>query len=142
MPAASAAWTARSTRAQLYAGSAGLRGSAGFVGAAARQESVMRTTWTCRPARIGNVVPGSPSVLASSSRPTSIPGDALAAGTQSAAAATTTARTPPNRLDTGRLTPPALDPAPQPVLEVDLGLPAQHLACPRDVGPPHLRVVP
>src|SRR5439155_18566580 len=73
--------------------------------------------------------------------PTSIPGAAPAAGTHSAATAARAAAVPPSLLNTGRRASPALDPAAQALFEVDLGLPAEQLPRPRDVGAAHLRIV-
>src|SRR4051794_11441835 len=43
--------------------------------------------------------------------------------------------------DGDRFPPERLQPAPQPFLEVDLGVPAEDLPGARDVGPAHLRIV-
>src|SRR5439155_17030797 len=64
-----------------------------------------------------------------------------AAGAHSAATAASTAAIPPMRLRTSCDRLPGLDPAAEPVLEVDLGLPAEQLARPGDVGAAHLRIV-
>src|SRR4051812_23579431 len=68
-------------------------------------------------------------------------GLADAGGTAMTAATHAAEQTPRNALNTRRLPPERLQPAAQALLEIDLGLPAEHLARTRDVGPAHLRIV-
>src|SRR5947209_3727624 len=66
---------------------------------------------------------------------------ALAAGTARPAATRSTAARPPRLLHTNRLSSEGGDHAPEPLLELDLGFPAEHLLRARDVGLPLLRIV-
>src|SRR5438876_10789196 len=68
-------------------------------------------------------------------------GCADAGGATTTTAAQTAAQPPTSFLDTRRLSPVRRQPAAQALLEIDLRLPAEHLARARDVGPPHLRIV-
>src|SRR5438132_12377603 len=68
-------------------------------------------------------------------------GVAPAEGTTRSAATSAVAAKIPNRLHTDGLPPERSDHPPQPVLEPHLGLPAEDLLRPRDVGLPLLRVV-
>src|SRR4051794_18307241 len=65
---------------------------------------------------------------------------AVAAGTASDAARTRPAA-PRRTLRTARPPSRGAEHPPQAVLELDLRLPAEQLACPRDVGLAHLRIV-
>src|SRR2546423_4985375 len=66
---------------------------------------------------------------------------AVAAGTERPAATARAAARPQRRLHTYRLSPERRDHPPEPFLELDLWLPAQHLLRAGDVRLAHLRVV-
>src|SRR5437016_6115390 len=68
-------------------------------------------------------------------------GLAVAAGTERAAATRRVTARPPRLLHTYRLSSERGKHSPEPLLELDLRLPAQHLLRPRDVRLAHLRVV-
>src|SRR4051812_41547810 len=81
------------------------------------------------------------SVLESSRKPTCMCGAVVAAGAARPTTAHAAARTATNRLYTRWFPPQRGQPAAQAFFEIDLGLPTEHVARARDVGPPHLRVV-
>src|SRR3954453_18298631 len=81
------------------------------------------------------------SVLESSRKPTCMCGAVSAAGAARPTTAHAAARAPTNRLYTRRFPPQRRQPAAQAFFEIDLGLPAEHVARTCDVGPTHLRIV-
>src|SRR5438874_13646519 len=102
----------------------------------------MRTIWTRSCFSNPNVITGLPrSTIASSWIPTSRCRCALAAGTARPAATTSATAKTPHRLRNDRLPFDVAEHAAQALLQLDLGLPAEQLARPRDVGLPDLRIV-
>src|SRR6184192_3442461 len=73
--------------------------------------------------------------------PTSMCRLAVAAGTASPATTKSAAARPQMRLHTHRLSSECGDHPPEPLLELDLGFPAEQLLRPGDVGLAHLGVV-